>query len=61
MLATGTKHLVRAEHLHSDDRLTAANGVYGDPRRSSVELGQIGVDAIVTETVAVIKRELNRR
>jgi creatinine amidohydrolase/Fe(II)-dependent formamide hydrolase-like protein len=60
MLATDPR-LVRAEHLHSDDRLTAANGVYRDSRRSSAELGQIGVDAIVTETVAVIKRELNRR
>lgn len=60
MLATDPS-LVRADHLRSDDRLNAANGVYGDPRRSSADLGQLGVDAIVTATVAAIRQELNRR
>jgi len=59
MLATDPS-LVRADRLHSDERLTAENGVYGDPRRSSAELGQLGVDAIVAETVAAIRRELSR-
>jgi creatinine amidohydrolase/Fe(II)-dependent formamide hydrolase-like protein len=59
MLATDPR-LVRADRLHSDDKLNAENGVYGDPRKSSAELGQLGVDAIVAETVAAIKRDLSR-
>jgi creatinine amidohydrolase/Fe(II)-dependent formamide hydrolase-like protein len=59
MLATDPS-LVRADRLLSDERLSAENGVYGDPRRSSAELGQLGVDAIVAETVAAIKRDLSR-
>lgn len=59
MLATDPS-LVRADRLPSDERLNAENGVYGDPRRSSAELGQLGVDAIVTATVAAIRQELNR-
>ncbi len=39
----------------------AADGVYGDPRRSSAELGQLGVDAIVTATVAAIRKATARR
>ena len=42
------------------DRLTAApdakSGVEGDPRRANVELGRIGVDLIVNDTVAAIKK-----
>jgi creatinine amidohydrolase len=37
-----------------------ADGVYGDPRRASAELGQPGVDAIVTQTVAAIQRATAR-
>jgi creatinine amidohydrolase len=59
MLATDPS-LVRADRIHSDDKLNAENGVYGDPRRSSAELGQLGVDAIVTETVAAIRHDLKR-
>jgi creatinine amidohydrolase len=42
------------------DRLAVAQGaktgVEGDPRRASVELGQIGVDLIVNDTVAAIRK-----
>ena len=42
------------------DRLAAApeakSGIAGDPRRASVELGQIGADLIVNDTVAAIKK-----
>jgi creatinine amidohydrolase/Fe(II)-dependent formamide hydrolase-like protein len=42
------------------DRLAAAQGgstgVSGDPRRASTELGQLGVDLIVDETVAAIRK-----
>jgi creatinine amidohydrolase len=59
MLATDPS-LVRTDRLGSDARLNAENGVYGDPRKSSAEFGQLGVDAIVAETVAAIKRDLSR-
>lgn len=48
-------HLVRAAELaaaHADPR----HGVQGDPRRASAELGTIGIDAIVRESVAAIRR-----
>jgi creatinine amidohydrolase/Fe(II)-dependent formamide hydrolase-like protein len=42
------------------DRLAAAqgpqSGVAGDPRRASAALGQLGVDLIVDETVAAIRK-----
>jgi creatinine amidohydrolase len=36
------------------------NGVTGDPRRATAELGQTGVDAIVAQTVEAIKRATAR-
>src|SRR5438445_8380195 len=44
MLATDPR-LVRG------DRLKPGEGVNGDPRRANAELGQLGVDLIVTQTV----------
>jgi creatinine amidohydrolase len=47
------------------DRLQAGtdhqNGVNGDPRRASAELGQLGIDLIVTQTVEAIKTAIGRR
>jgi creatinine amidohydrolase/Fe(II)-dependent formamide hydrolase-like protein len=47
------------------DRLQAStdheNGVNGNPRRSSVELGKLGVDLVVTQTVAAIKTAIGHR
>jgi creatinine amidohydrolase len=51
--------LVRADRLQSAPGMAA--GVYGDPRRSSAELGQLGVDAIVAQTVDAIKLATTRR
>jgi creatinine amidohydrolase/Fe(II)-dependent formamide hydrolase-like protein len=56
--------LVRRELLKSArapgvDREAA--GVAGDPRRATAELGQAGVDIIVTLTVEAIKRAVARR
>jgi creatinine amidohydrolase/Fe(II)-dependent formamide hydrolase-like protein len=45
--------LVRADALARPPR--AAEGVYGDPRRASAELGQVGVQLIVETTVAAIR------
>jgi creatinine amidohydrolase/Fe(II)-dependent formamide hydrolase-like protein len=36
-------------------------GVTGDPRRATAELGQVGVDAIVTQTVAAIRAAIARQ
>jgi creatinine amidohydrolase len=47
-------HLVRA------DRLQPGEGVHGDPRRSSAELGQSGVDLIVTRTVDAVRKAVAR-
>jgi creatinine amidohydrolase len=48
--------LVRKEGLSTASSLGAADGVYGgDPTRSSAEVGQLGVDLIVAETVAAIR------
>jgi creatinine amidohydrolase/Fe(II)-dependent formamide hydrolase-like protein len=60
MLATDPS-LVRADRLASDKRLNAANGVYGDPRRSSAELGQLGVDAMVNAAIAEIRQDTGAR
>lgn len=43
------------------DRLQPGDGVRGDPRRSSVELGRLGVDLIVARTVDAIKKATGRR
>ncbi len=48
--------LVRTDRLSSDARLTSANGVYGDPRRSGAALGQLGVNLIVARTVEAIRK-----
>jgi creatinine amidohydrolase len=52
-LATDPR-LVRA------DRLRPGEGVHGDPRRSSAELGQLGVDLIVTRTVDSVRKAVAR-
>jgi creatinine amidohydrolase len=53
--------LVRSERLQSGAKLAASDGVYGDPRRASAELGRIGVDAIVLQTVEAIRKATIRR
>ena len=47
--------LVRSGTLAREPRGGAREGVYGDPRRSSAELGQIGVDQIVAASVTAIR------
>ncbi len=53
MLATDPR-LVRA------DRVRSGEGVHGDPRRSSADLGQLGVDLIVTRTVDAVRKAVAR-
>jgi len=52
--------LVRVERLHAS-KPGVADGVYGDPSRSSAELGQPGIDLIVARTIDAIRRELAHR
>jgi creatinine amidohydrolase len=55
MLAVDAQ-LVRAEALAHAGKPTAEEGLYGDPRRASAELGQPGVDFIVEKSVAAIRK-----
>ena len=47
--------LVRPELFATAAREGRAAGAYGDPRPSSAALGQLGVDAVVQQTVAAIR------
>jgi creatinine amidohydrolase/Fe(II)-dependent formamide hydrolase-like protein len=55
------KSLVRADLLAQGAKTSPADGVYGDPRKSSAELGQIGVQIIVDKSVRVIQEAIQRR
>jgi creatinine amidohydrolase len=51
--------LVRTDRLASVR--PGSDGVAGDPRRADAELGKLGVDAIVAETVAAVRQAIARR
>jgi creatinine amidohydrolase len=53
--------MVRADALAASPKSSGSDGVRGDPRRSSAEVGQLGVDAIVAATVAAIRKATARR
>jgi creatinine amidohydrolase len=53
--------LVRSGSLRGEAVFGGGTGVDGDPRRASAELGRLGVDLIVSRTVAAIKEATNRR
>jgi creatinine amidohydrolase/Fe(II)-dependent formamide hydrolase-like protein len=55
MLATDASR-VRPDQYDAAARGAPANGVNGDPRASSAALGQIGVDLIVSASVAAIRQ-----
>ena len=57
MMATDP-NLVRADLLAETK---PGDGAHGDPRRSSAALGRLGVDLIVSRTVAAIRSDLSRR
>ncbi|MBI3381509.1 MAG: creatininase family protein [Aquabacterium sp.] len=48
-------HLVRAEVMTQGFKPGAHNGVTGDPRRASADLGQIGVQQIVESSATAIR------
>jgi creatinine amidohydrolase/Fe(II)-dependent formamide hydrolase-like protein len=53
--------LVRIERLRAGTDAAGADGVTGDPRRASAELGRLGVEAIVTASTDAIRRAVARR
>jgi creatinine amidohydrolase len=52
--------LVRADRLRAGSGETG-DGVEGDPRRATAELGRVGADDVVARTVEAVKRSLARR
>jgi creatinine amidohydrolase len=52
--------LVRADRLAAPSR-GKADGVYGDPRRASAEIGKAGVELIVESTVDAIRKAVAHR
>lgn len=53
--------LVRTDRLHAEPHAGRADGVYGDPRRANAEVGQLGVNLIVTQTVDALRKATARR
>ena len=53
--------MVRPEPMARELRDAAAVGVAGDPRAASAALGQLGVDAIVGQSVAAIRQAVAAR
>lgn len=52
--------LVRAEKLTAPNK-GKADGLYGDPRRATAELGKMGLDLVVDSTVEAIRQAISRR
>ncbi|HUN93499.1 MAG TPA: creatininase family protein [Burkholderiaceae bacterium] len=52
---------VRSDMLQRTPKPGRADGVYGDPSRASAELGRVGADRIVSETVAAIRTAVAHR
>jgi creatinine amidohydrolase len=53
--------LVREDRLSSGAKFGSGDGVYGDPTKASARLGMLGVDAIVSQTVAAVKSAVSQR
>jgi creatinine amidohydrolase len=58
LLLAVAPQMVRSDSLRNAPKPGAADGVYGgDPRHSSVELGKLGTNAIVSRTIESIRKE----
>jgi creatinine amidohydrolase len=60
MLAVDPR-LVRMERLRREAGRDGSDGVDGDPSRATAELGQLGVEMVVTKTVAAVRASIGRR
>jgi len=54
-------NLVRSDHLRTAPPPGDKDGVHGDPRRASTELGQVGVELVVADTVNAIRSAIAHR
>lgn len=62
LLLAVAPQMVHQDRLRNAQKPGLADGVYGgDPRRSSAELGQLGIDAIISRTVAALKADTAAR
>jgi creatinine amidohydrolase/Fe(II)-dependent formamide hydrolase-like protein len=62
LLLAVAPRMVRQDGLRTAPKPGAADGVYGgDPRKASVELGRLGIDAIASRTIAAIRKETASR
>jgi len=52
--------MVRADRVRSGSDRGKDDGIEGDPRRASAELGQLGVDEIVNTTIAAIRKSVSQ-
>jgi creatinine amidohydrolase/Fe(II)-dependent formamide hydrolase-like protein len=52
--------MVRTDRLASAPEPSVTQGVQGDPRRATAELGQLGVDVIVAQTVEAVRKATQR-
>jgi creatinine amidohydrolase/Fe(II)-dependent formamide hydrolase-like protein len=55
------KALVRTDLLAEGAKTAPSDGVYGDPRKSSAELGQMGVQIILDQSVKAIQEATRHR
>jgi creatinine amidohydrolase/Fe(II)-dependent formamide hydrolase-like protein len=53
--------LVRSEYLQTPQIAAPLPGVSGDPRRATAELGKAGIDMIVSQSVAAIRKAVGPR
>ena len=59
LLMAVAPEMVRPGKLAAAAAAGRAGGAYGDPRASSAELGQLGVDAIITQATAAIRKAVD--
>lgn len=58
LLLAVAPRMVRLDALRAAPKPGPSQGVYGgDPRRASADLGRLGIDAIVTQTAAAIRKD----
>ena len=60
-LADTSLMLALDPHLVRTNRLQPGEGVHGDPQHSNPQLGQLGVELIVTQTVDAIRKAVVRQ
>lgn len=62
LLMAVAPHMVRQDAMRTGPKVGQADGVYGgDPHRATAELGQLGIDAIVANTVLALKASTSAR